>query len=265
MCWTLGSPCRRDCQLLSWPGWFGEMYLRALPEIFFKSVRCLVETREGDNTMGVWIQPEDEQGRVAEEVDQKKVGPISYIWVTINNSIDDARVSSSDAVASGSDKCTSKMLSRSQQAENIPGTLNYTISHSSQSQAQLQKSYRSALERRNMAMFLPTGVSASEYIQTWQKIDYGDSGSQSATKDVETESSPANDAPPRRKFVPPHSFIKMLRGMARKGRSTSPGDDADQSAAWSFSAESWDTTLVCMLDTLLLVSLNPLAAGDTTI
>jgi len=92
--------------------------------------------------------------------------------------------------------------------------LDYSIHQSEQEYAEIWKSYDEARERKNMSMFLPSGVSVDDFLKTWLKLDYGAPGGQKEPLEMDD----STVASLSRRFVPAIATIKRLRNLARKGK-----------------------------------------------
>src|ERR1700761_6678824 len=111
------------------------------------------------------------------------------------------------------------------------GTLHYTVTHSSQATEHIHASYQDALARKNMNMYLPAGISAADFIQTWSSLSYGESGATEQSKEKVVVS-------PSRQFLPAGGNIQRLRRMARRGQAATEAiDSTDAKVVWSQTIE----------------------------
>jgi len=173
-----------------------------------ESVSCLVETKPGDHGMNVWYHPAS--------VDPSTRGdtqpPIKLLRVRVQHRRDGETLAPALAISSPLQ----------------PWIVQYSIHQSHQNVGDIWKSYDEASERKQMSMYLPSGLSVEDFLKTWLNLDYGAPGGQTEGKELD-QSEVANLS---RKFVPAHSAIKHLRNLAKKGRLASQADEVLPKVFW---------------------------------
>jgi hypothetical protein len=117
------------------------------------------------------------------------------------------------------------------------GTLHYSIYESHQDREAIWKSHDETLERKQMAMWLPNGVTVEDFLKTWQNLNYGAPNNGLPEKLDEQPFDESVISAASRKFLPAHSAIQRLRKLAQKGRIASQLEEGLPKVVWGQSIE----------------------------
>ncbi|KZS93579.1 Pet127-domain-containing protein [Sistotremastrum niveocremeum HHB9708] len=166
-------------------------------------VQAVCETREGSNTLNIWVQPVSPDVVLAD-------APIAQITLQISHTLDDLPATFVDVLKATNPKWESV----------------YSLARSVSPQEDLKRDLLDVKSRSQMALFLPDGVSAAEMEKRWRTLNYGASASDTddivdAKNHETTESTPESAS---RKFRRPHQHIRHLRELARSHRVDSASD-----------------------------------------
>ncbi|KAF7346212.1 hypothetical protein MSAN_01848100 [Mycena sanguinolenta] len=161
-----------------------------------ESVKCTFECEEGSKELNVWVQP-------AEWVatSESSEPPMRQISVRAKSFINESPVNGSRAIIASS---------------TAPWTVHWVISHLSDNQEEIRRSFNKCMERKFRAYSLPTGVSFEDLPQYWSDLNFGNESKPEAEQTEDQPQLPEDFD--YSKFRLPDERVQTLRDLARSGR-----------------------------------------------
>ncbi|KAJ7134543.1 mitochondrial protein Pet127-domain-containing protein [Mycena epipterygia] len=163
-----------------------------------QSVKCTFECEEGSKELNVWVQPAEWSS------DEETEPPMKQLAIRAQSFLSDSPVNGARAINS---------------SIFFLGTLHWSISHLSDNQDDIRKSFAQCMDRKFRAYSLPTGISFEDLPQFWSELNFGGPPESTEPKEPETAAQPRlSEDFDYGKFRLPDERIQNLRDLARSGR-----------------------------------------------
>ncbi|KAJ6512204.1 mitochondrial protein Pet127-domain-containing protein [Mycena vitilis] len=166
-----------------------------------QSVKCTFECEQGSKELNVWVQPADWSPTTDEPEP-----PMRQLSVRVQSFLNESPVNGARAISSSS---------------TMPWTLHWSLSHLSDNQEQIRKSFAKCMERKFRAWSLPTGVSFEDLPQYWSDLNFGSAPKEQEEQEEQESAADEPVVPPDfnySKFRLPDERVQTLRDLARSGR-----------------------------------------------